>query len=89
MIHSLAGGELKENKCFDFAKVQILEGMQKDALLWYVCNLANVKQDDIVIVPIGKNNFLVKAKIIRIDKNVNQQCAPVRINLAKEILKKL
>ena len=89
MIHSLAGGELKQNKTYDFAKVVILDGLHKNETFWYVCNLPNINEDDVVIVPVGKNNLLVKAKIIRIDKNISQQTAPIRINQAKEILKKL
>ena len=89
MIHSLAGGELKQNKTYDFAKVVILDGLHKNETFWYVCNLPNINEDDVVIVPVGKNNLLVKAKVIRIDKNISQQTAPIRINQAKEILKKL
>ena len=85
MIHSLSGGVLNENKSFDFAKVQFLTG----EIFWYITNIDNLKVDDMVLVPFGKTNRQLKAKVLRIDKNVSASCSPVPIKIAKEIICKL
>lgn len=89
MIHSLAGGELGKVSYYDYAKVEILEGENSGKIYWYKCKINNLQPDDLVIVPVGINNALVKAKVIRIDKNVSSQCSPVPSRHAKEIVKKI
>ena len=84
MIHSLAGGTIKNIKYADFAKVQILDGIFSGDILWYITDFA-IKEGSIVVVPVGRNNMLVKGKVLRVDSNISGQVAPVPINRAKKI----
>lgn len=84
MIHSCAGGVVHDKKHFDFAKVEILDTHEPK---WYICNLPLVKAGDIVVVPYGKDNQEVRAKVLRIDKDVSEQVSPVPTRHAKEILR--
>ena len=88
MIHSLAGGEIRELLYADFAKVEIIDdGAFKGNKLWYICEIKDAKAGDMVLVPIGVCNRLYKAKIERIDKQVNSQVAPIPFKKAKKIIK--
>ncbi len=88
MIHSLAGGEIRELLCADFAKVEIVEdGAFKGNKLWYICEIKDAKAGDFVLAPIGAYNRLYKAKIERIDKQVNSQVSPIPFKRAKKIVK--
>ena len=49
MIHSLAGGEVKDIRYCDFAKVQILEGVHTGDIFWYITEVADLKAQDKVI----------------------------------------
>lgn len=83
MIHSLAGGVIREKKCFDFAKVKLESG----DICWYISNIFGLKEKDKVLVPFGKDK--VKGEVLRIDKNVNEQMSPIPVKRAKEILEKI
>ena len=88
MIHSLAGGEIRELTYADFAKVEIVEdGAFKGSKFWYISEIKDVKEGDFVLAPIGVNNRLYKARIERIDKFVNSQVSPVPMKRAKKIVK--
>ena len=87
MIHSLSGGELKNNKVYDFAKVKIIEGEHEGEICFYISNLSNLKINDLVLVPIGFPSKNAKSKVLRIDKNINEQMAPFPIKKMKSILK--
>lgn len=89
MIHSLAGGDLKRNSIVDIAKVEILEGICQGDKYWYMITIPNLQENDIVLVPVGKNEISTKAKIIRIDKNVNEQVCPIPYKRMKEIISKI
>lgn len=89
MIHSLAGGELGNHQILDFAKVELLEGIRKGDICFYISKVSDLKAGDEVVVPFGVNNNLIKAKVLRIDKNVSSFSAPVPIKKAKEIFKKV
>lgn len=85
MIHSLAGGSLQQLKVQDFVKVEILQGVNIGGIYWYLsCGNENV--GDTVIVPIGKYNERVRARVIRIDKNISAQVAPVPLKIAKRVI---
>lgn len=86
MIHSLAGGNIKNLKVADFVKVEILEGPFKGDKYFYIA-LGTEKVDSTVIVPLGKNNTPTKAKVLRIDKNISNMVAPVPMNRAKQVIK--
>lgn len=88
MIHSLAGGKIQKLTTADYAKVQIISPPFSGDIYWYVCSgIESV--GDTVVVPIGKNNLQVQAKVLRIDKNISNQVAPVPSNLAKKVIRVL
>ena len=43
MIHSMAGGELKFNQHFDFAKVEIIEGEDIGLIFWFISPFSNLQ----------------------------------------------
>lgn len=79
MIHSLAGGVVKDPKYFDFAKVEI----DGEEIFWYI-DPFGLEKGDYVTVPLGKK--LVEGKILRIDKHVSSQASPISVKRAKEIV---
>ena len=81
MIHSLAGGVIREKKYFDFAKVKLETG----ELYWYISTIKTLKPGDMVVVPYG--NEEAKAFVIRIDKHISEQVSPIPVKRAKTILK--
>ncbi len=82
MIHSCAGGIVADNKKMDFAKVEVLADGK---VCWYVTNIPLLKEGDFVSVPYGVLDTPTKAKVIRVDKNVSNQVAPISVSKAKEI----
>jgi len=89
MIHSLAGGNLGNHQILDFAKVKLLEGVRKGDVCFYISKISDLKEGDTVVVPYGLNNNLLKAKVLRVDKNVSSFAAPIPVKRAKEIFKKV
>lgn len=87
MIHSLAGGELGENKVYNFAKLEFKDC--KGEFFWFICPFDNIKAGDYVLAPFGKIDEPKKAKVIRVDKNVNGKSTPISTKIAKTIYKKL
>lgn len=86
MIHSMAGGDIKNLKYADFIKVEITEGINAGSRFFYIA-LGGEQVGDTVLVPVGVSNTLTKAKVLRIDKNVNSQVSPVPIKRAKKVAK--
>ena len=84
MIHSLSGGILKDKKIFDFAKVEIIDDYYSGTY-WYISKIKNLKEGDMVLVPF-KDVLKLKAKVLKIDKNVREDCSPINPKHAKEIL---
>ncbi len=80
MIHSTSGGIIREKIFFDFAKVQFETGES----YFYINKIPLLKEGDFVLVPFG--NGEVKGKVLRIDRKVSQDVAPVSIKRAKEII---
>ena len=87
MIHSLAGGVIKDLGIYDFAKVEFVEGENVGSIGWYINPFIQLKVDDIVLVPVGMSVKLVRAKVIKIERNVSEQDAPLSAKRAKEIFK--
>lgn len=86
MIHSMAGGDIKNLRYADFAKVEILEGESVGSKFFYL-SIDGVIEGMVVLVPVGVNNVPTKAKVLRVDKNVNSQVSPVPIKRAKSVIK--
>ncbi len=90
MIHSLAGGDMRFNNLYDIIKVEILEGMNQGDKNWFLGNASlNLKDGDIVIVPLGRNETFTKAKVLRVDKNVPEHNFPIPIKRMKEVIRKV
>lgn len=84
MIHSLSGGIIKDKKIFDLAKVEIIDDYYS-GIYWYISKIKNLKEGDFVLVPF-KDILKLKAKVLKIDKNVSEDVSPVKIKNLKEIL---
>ena len=87
MIHSLAGGRLRTNSVFDFAKLEF-ESLPNQ-YFWYISEIDDLKPDDTVLAPFGVVDEPQKAKVIRVDKNISSTSAPVSIKRIKRIIKKI
>ena len=87
MIHSLAGGEIKEKKLYTFVKVEILSAMNEGYKFWYLSDLIDIKVGDKVIVPLRGERK--EGTIERVETNVTSDRAPIPINRAKYILRKI
>ena len=85
MIHSLSGGVVRQKRYIDFAKVQLEDG----GIYWYITELVGLQAGDKVLVPVGRNDDAAQAVVLRVDKNVNEQVAPVSVKHAKKIIKKI
>lgn len=83
MIHSLAGGDIRGDKFFDFAKVELLDGANAGSIRWYL-SIFGLQVGDVVVVPDGY--LTAKAKVLQIDKNVSSFSAPIPPKRAQEIL---
>ncbi len=89
MIHSLAGGKIGDIQYADYAKVQIAQGNLAGKIFWYRTNIAELKVGDDVIIPFGANNMRIAGKVVKIDKNVSSQVAPIPSKQAKQIIRKI
>lgn len=87
MIHSLAGGSLGKEIYSNFAFVEILEGENIGKKAWYISKIMGLKAEDLVLV--SYFNLEVKAKVIRVDKNVSSFASPIPIKKAKAIIRKI
>lgn len=85
MIHSLAGGVLKDKKTYNFAKVELLDDYYS-GVFWYISTIKNLKENDFVLVPFKNGDIKLKAKVLRVDKNVSEDCSPISVKRAQEIL---
>lgn len=88
MIHSMAGGKISNVTYNDFAKVKITSGPYAGDVYFFL-SIPGIKVGDIVKVPLGKTNNLYDAQVLRIDKNVSSQMAPINPKYAKRLQTKL
>ena len=86
MIHSLAGGELKNEVIFDLAKLEFCD--LPNQYFWYIVNDSSIKANDFVYAPFGILDELKKAKVIEIKINVNSKNFPISLKKLKNIYKK-
>ena len=91
MIHSLAGGEIKENALYNFALVEIKDNFSPSVSikLWYLFEAELVTVGDRVIVPLGERNTQKEGVVTRVLKALVKGRTPVPVNQAKYIIKKL
>lgn len=86
MKHSMSGGEIREEKIIDVAKVQLISEMDK--IFWCISDIYDLKVGDNVLVPYGLIFSPHKAKIVEIEKNVNSKNFPFySVNMCKIIKK--
>lgn len=88
MIHSLAGGSIKPLKINNWSKVELLEGVSKGQIFWYITNI-DLAPGDLVLVPLGSLNSLYKARVLRVDKNVSAYSSPIPQSRAKYVYSKV
>ena len=86
MIHSMAGGALGNQTFNDFAKVRLLEGLNKGEIYWYLA-INNLKEGDKVIVPFGLSNKPIMGEVLKVDKGVSSFVSPVPVKKAKKIIR--
>lgn len=87
MIHSTAGGKLKDYNYYDYAKVAMLEGEKADSILWFISPFPELKVDDVVLVSSRFSINGEKAKVLKVDKNVSEQNFPIPAKRMQRILK--
>ncbi len=87
MIHSLAGGFVKELDYADFVKVKILDGEDEGKLFWYKTDLLDIRVGDRVEIKL--KNQLCVGEIVKIERNLNSQTAPIPIKRVQSIIRKL
>lgn len=87
MIHSMAGGRLGNLEYSDYAKVEILQGNLRGKMMWYKSTFVDLELNDEVIIPFGNNNMKVLGKVVRIDRAVSSQNAPIPASKAKSIIR--
>ncbi|MBD5132482.1 MAG: hypothetical protein HDT28_07860 [Clostridiales bacterium] len=85
MIHSMSGGVLSEYDSLTFVKLQF-DGEQ--APYWYITEL-EVDEGDRVLAPFGVAGLGKEATVIKVERNVSSQVAPVPVKRAKRILRVL
>ena len=88
MIHSLAGGKLKDLDYADFVKVKF-EYSGEEKIGWFVTDIIDINIGDTVIIPYGFPVVEIRGIVQKIERNLSSQVAPVPIKRAKYIIKKL
>ena len=88
MIHSLAGGKLKDLEYADFVKV-CFEYLGEKKLGWYITDLIDIAVGDHVIIPYGYPSVEIEGTIEKIERNLSSQVSPIPIKRAKHIIRKV
>lgn len=77
MIHSLGGGVIAENGYYTFVKAEA------ERIWWYVCPFEEVQAGDRVKLSLcGK---LFEGVVLKVERGVSNQCAPVPMNRAGRV----
>ena len=87
MIHSLAGGELANNKIVDIVKVEFEDNKGEHFL--YLSELSNLKVGDFVLVPFGVIDEPKKAQVVEIKFAINSQNISINLKRLKYIYGKV
>ena len=85
MIHSLAGGELKEYQISNLVYVRL---EHTDEKYWYTTDIADLQVGDFVLVPFGLIDELYKAEILKVENNVRSDMFPISFKRLKQVYKK-
>ncbi len=84
MIHSMSGGILSEYGTYTFVKVA-LDG--ESAPYWYVSEF-DVNEGDRVIAPFGRSGAPKSGTVLRVERDVSGQVAPVPVKHARRLIGK-
>ena len=87
MIHSLSGGIMKDKKVFDYVKVELQDDYYSGTF-WYISNIKGLKEGDLVLVPFKNGDLSLKAKVLRVDKNVKEENFPIKTKKMGQIISK-
>ena len=87
MIHSLAGGKLRDKIIVDLVKVEFED--RQGEYFWYISELKNLEKNDFVLAPFGILDEPKKAKVLDIKNDVKSDASPIRLKNAKKLYKKL
>ena len=85
MIHSLAGGKIKDIEIADLVQVKNLAGSGE--LFWCRMPFFMLKEGDKCLVAAGYKN--IECEVAKIKKNVSSNTFPIKFRNLKEIIKKL
>ena len=85
MIHSLAGGDLKDYKVSNLVYVELEEQHEK---CWYISDALNINVGDFVLVPFGKIDEPKRAKVLKIIKDAREDMLSISFKKFKKIYKK-
>ena len=86
MIHSLAGGELKEYQISNLVYVKIKHNDEK---CWCKTDITNLKVGDIILVPFGIINELFEAEVLKVENNVRSDTFPISFKKLKQVFNKV
>lgn len=89
MIHSLAGGSIKDIAYNDFAKVQLTSGENAGKWFWYISEIKDLAVGDRVVVPISLQNTRQTGVVLQIVRQVSAYNSPVPTKRAKKIISKV
>lgn len=85
MIHSLAGGELKDIEIKNLVFVELEHNHDK---CWYISEISNLKIGDVLLVPYGIIDELYEAKVLNIKNNVRSDMFTISFKRLKKVYKK-
>ena len=63
-----------------------MEGESASLAFWFISPFKEIKEVQIAVVLFGRENKEVKGKVLRIDRNVNEQSSPFPIKRMKKIV---
>ena len=89
MIHSMCGGELKDNEVISFVKIEFIDNpLAEKRPYWYKSAVPGLTTGDKVLAPFGKNDLEYAAVVIRVDR-VSEQTPPMPVARMGTISKKI
>lgn len=73
------------NGYYTFVKVEFSEEGYADRPYWYLSLTSDVEAGDIVLAPPKKGFPMIRGRVLKVEKNVSEQCSPVPMNRILEI----
>lgn len=85
MIHSLSGGVIADNGYYTFVKVVFEDERYADRPYWFVSPTSSVEVGNAVLASPSKQSPALRARVVKVEKNVSSQCSPIPMNRITEI----